>query len=529
MRKTPSREGSIETLLGIGTEGRARLGVGATGPVGKTASFRVDVYGHHADGARTMGDAQGGKFMSTLRLEPSSRVRFELLADYSDQYPQRYWGTPLNNGRIDRSLRHENYNASNATIHYEDTRLRARGHWEISDGLTLSNQLHWFSTDRHWKNIERYQLDAQAQTVDRSSNLQIRHDLAQLGNQLEARIDAGNHQMVVGWEATQVDMQHTNNAPYTGTSTVSARNPEPGVWFSLDPTLPKFQTDSTLHALYVEDAWQLGPEWLLLAGIRRDFAEVSRKELVAGTDFDMSIAGTAWRLGLTYQLNHDTNVYAQYSTGHDPVTSIVSMNLANKDFKLTSARQAEVGIKQDFWGTRGEWTVAVYRIEKDDIITRDPLNPAISVQGGSQYSQGIELAASIVPAVNWRFEGNLALLKAEFDTLIEAGGADRSGNRPSNVPQRVANLWGHYQHRDWQFSLGSRYVGTRYGDNANTLLLPSYVVADANLAWQYDTRTTLRLLGRNLTDEVYATTSYGPSQFMLGETRSIELLAELNF
>lgn len=115
------------------------------------------------------------------------------------------------------------------------------------------------------------------------------------------------------------------------------------------------------------------------------------------------------------------------------------------------------------------------------------------------------------------------MLRAEYDELIEAGGADRSGNRPLNVPEQVANLWGHYQHGAWQFSLGGRYVGRRYGNNANTLSLPSYVVADASLAWQYDPRTTFRLLGRNLTDEVYATTSYGPTQFMLGESPQLRV------
>lgn len=80
-----------------------------------------------------------------------------------------------------------------------------------------------------------------------------------------------------------------------------------------------------------------------------------------------------------------------------------------------------------------------------------------------------------------------------------------------------------------QASLGGRYVGKRYADNANTVTLPSYAVVDAALAWKYDPQTTLRLLGRNLTDKVYATTSYGSQQFVLGQGRSFELVAELKF
>ncbi|MGZ7236652.1 TonB-dependent receptor domain-containing protein, partial [Streptococcus pyogenes] len=75
-----------------------------------------------------------------------------------------------------------------------------------------------------------------------------------------------------------------------------------------------------------------------------------------------------------------------YATGHDPVTSMISLNLANADFKLTRGKQVEVGVKQRLADGRGEWTAAFYRIDKDDIITRDPDNSALSIQGGSQYS-----------------------------------------------------------------------------------------------------------------------------------------------
>lgn len=77
--------------------------------------------------------------------------------------------------------------------------------------------------------------------------------------------------------------------------------------------------------------------------------------------------------------------------------------------------------------------------------------------------------------------------------------------------------------------MGGRYVGKRYADNANTVILPSYAVADAAIAWKYDPRMMLRLIGRNLTDKVYATTSYGNQQFVLGQGRSFELVAEVKF
>ncbi len=529
VRKAPSRTASAEALFGVGSDGTGRIGLGGTGALGEIASFRIDAYGHTTDGQRELGNASGSKLMTTLRLQPSNDLRFELLADYSKQKPERYWGTPNDNGRIVSSLRDENYNVSDSIISYEDKRLRGRVEWQANDWLTLRDEVYYFEANRHWKNVEQYSLNAVAGTVDRSDYLEIKHNMDQTGNRLEAGIRTERHRGIVGWEVARVNFRHTNNSPYGGASTVSASNPAHGTWSSPDPTQAQFDTRSTLQAFYAEDAWQFADKWLLMAGLRHDVADVSRDELINGTDFDKTLHGNAWRFGLTYQLTPATSLYAQTSTGHDPVTSIITMNLRNSNFTLTKGKQVETGIKQSLDNGQGEWTAALFRIDKDDIITRDPSNPALSVQGGSQHSQGIELSAALTPWKNWRFEGNYTLLRARYDELLEAGGADRSGNRPTDVPEQVANLWAHHRIGPVLASLGGRYVGKRYADNANRVVLPAYSVVDAALAWTYDQRTTLRLLGRNLTDKVYATTSYGSQQFVLGQGRSFELVAELKF
>lgn len=530
VRNAPSREGRIDTLLGVGSHDSARLGVGATGPLGEIASFRIDAYGDRSNGYRDMGETRNGKLMTTLRLDPSSDLRFEALADYSVQRPERYWGTPLANGRIDSSLRKQNYNIGDASIRFEDTRLRLRAEWQANPWLTLRNEAFFLQADRYWKNVRYYALNPNTRQVTRSNYTEIEHDQTQRGNRLEAAITAAGHKAVLGWEVSKVDFRHINNAPYGGSSVVPALGFDHGHWISPDQILPKYDTDTTMQAFYVEDAYEIDERWLLLAGVRRDIFDVDRRELVPGPGgLKKTLAGTALRLGITYRPNTDTSLYLQGSTGYDPIVNIVSLDLANRNFTLTRGRQVEAGIKQSFAAGKGDWTAAVYRIEKDDIITRDPANPAISVQGGSQHAQGIELAIGIAPWEGWRFEGNYTVLQARYDELMEAGGVSRAGKRPTNVPERAANAWAHYRWSDWQLSLGARYVAKRYGDNANTLVIPAYTVADAGIAWHVDKATTIRAFVRNIADKVYATTAFRTTQFMLGEARSFELVAETKF
>ncbi len=532
IRKEPSRKRSYEFMAGLGTEGHKQLGVGAAGPIGEIASYRVDAYGFHHDGHRELGNSRGGKLMSRLRLQPNSDLRFDLTADYSLTHPERYWGTPTApGGRIIKSMLGYNYNVADSKIRYEDARLRAKADWQANDWLKLSNELHYFKMDRVWKNAERYALNPTTNTVARSTYLYIGHEHKQTGNRLEATLTGGGHRAVAGWEITRIDFTHINNSPYRGSSVVSAHSPVHGSWHSPDPILPKYKAIWRFNSLYAEDAWQFHDRWLLMVGLRRDFSKISRDEFVSGGDFSRKLNGTAWRLGLTHHLTRDTSVYGQISSGHDPISSIIGLNLNNARFKLTTGRQAEVGIKQTLGGGLGEWTAALYRIEKDDIITRDPNNPQISVQGGSMHSQGVELSASLSPTKNWRFDGNYTYLVAEYDELNESIGGrsvSRAGNTPSNVPQQVANLWGHYRFGQWQSSLGLRHVGKRYSDNANTITLKGYTAVDASIAWHYNKNTIFRLLGRNLTDRVYTTSSYG-NQFILSEPRRFDLIAEMKF
>lgn len=529
VRKAPQRVAAVETLFAAGDHGSARVGVGATGPINDVVSYRVDAYGLSTDGVRDLGKASGGKLMSTLRVDPNSDVRFELMADYSLQKPERYFGAPFINNRLDESLRKENYNAADSIVRYEDKRLRGRANWQLSPTLSISDEVFYLEANRHWRNIETYSHNGVSGQVDRESYLEILHKQAQRGNRAELAWKPAGHSVVAGWEYSTIDFQHTNNAPYGGTSSVSLHNVVHGSWSSPDVTAPKYKTDTTAQAFYAEDAWRVTDKLALLGGLRHDRVEVTRTQLVSGDGLNQTLSGNSARLGLNYTLAPRTNAYVQFSSGHDPVTSLVTLNLANRNFSLTTGRQVEAGIKQSLADGLGDWTVAVYKIKKKDIVTQDTsTNPATNVQGGSQHSQGVELGGSLRPTPRWRLEGNLAVLSARYDHLVQ-GGVTLDGKQPNDVPEQVANLWTHHRFGNWQASVGARHVGKRYTTPVNTVTLPSYTVFDAAVSWNVNSMTTLRALLRNAGDKAYAISTYNDTQALFGEPRRAEVVAEFAF
>ncbi|MFP5393577.1 MAG: TonB-dependent receptor, partial [Gammaproteobacteria bacterium] len=529
VRKTPRRESSVEALAGIGGGAALRAGVGATGALGERSAYRIDAYASRSDGFIDRGEARSGKVLSSLRWTPSASVEVDFQLDHAQQQPIRYFGTPLNAGRIDAALRERNYDVADAVIEYVDDKAVARLQWRVSPQLTVSDELAYLKARRHWRNAESYLYDPAGGTVERSDYIEIRHRQEQTGNRLEARWDGGANRIVAGWEAALINFTHINNSPYGGSSTVKATGFDPGVFASPDPTRPNFKTDTTTHAVYLEDAFSLGEQAVLLAGVRHDRYRVGRTSLLGAAGFDTTLSATAVRLGATWHVAPGASLYAQASTGSDPVASILSLNLASSRFDLTRARQLEAGFKQSVADGAAEWSAAVYRIRKDDIITRDPANPALSIQGGAQSSRGVELSGSASLAAHWRLDANAAWTDAQYDTLFEGGNVSRAGKRPPNVPAASANLWLGYRAGSGRAGAGARYVGKRFADNANAIALPGYTTLDASFAYALTPNLQLQLNVRNLGDRVYATTAYTDNQVLLGEQRHAELTLQAKF
>lgn len=148
------------------------------------------------------------------------------------------------------------------------------------------------------------------------------------------------------------------------------------------------------------------------------------------------------------------------------------------------------------------------------------------MQIGTQSSRGVEAAAALRPHPAWTFNVNGTVLDARFNRFIENVGGNptsRAGNLPPDVPERIANAWATWRFApSWRAGVGLSHVGRRAADNANTVWMDAYTIGDVWLAYRPALgEITLRV--RNLTDRVYATRSYGDSQVILGEPRSVEL------
>jgi iron complex outermembrane receptor protein len=569
-RKPALGEHRLDTLVSVGSFGTVYAAGGANLPVSPTVAVRADASYQRSDSLYDVDNNasfSAGLTASAL-WRPDERLSLLVAIDhFEDRYDATYQGLPLIPGRYasrasdavtsttglvaDRALRRRNYNPSGAYSGADETTLRSRLDWAIGGGWSVAIDLTGYTADRAFLLADSQSFVAPTTAFPngsfRQSYQDFRHDHrfwnARGVIASDRRIAGLRNRFNIGVERNATDfVSLRQTAPATALPAVDARDPAV-MPLPIDPTIftaGNVTFDSRLHqaSLFVEDAVNLTPGWLLVGGVRWDHIALDRTTIQNATGaidrnrptFDP----VSWRAGTSWAVTPGVTLYAQRTTAVSPVSSILLASIANSRFRLTTGRADEVGFKLSGWGDRVNVTAAAYRIVQRDILTRDPANPALTVQGGRQSSRGVELSAIVTPIRALRLSGGVSHTDARYDALAELVGGvrtDRSGNRPINVPATTLTASALYTIAD-RVTLGGvlRHAGAFFTDTANTIRVAGHSVIDASLSVPVGTRATLTLRGRNLTDAFYGEYSGYPStNIYIGAPRSVDIALATRF
>lgn len=537
--KRPTFTQTNEARVGFGSDYTRRVAAGSGGPISDVLAYRLDVSRNAGAGwLRPNGDFENLAVSGSLLYRPSADLAVTVSNDYGDTAPERYWGSPLVNGRVPRILRDTNFNVADSEIRWRDNWTVLKAEWSPSAELSVRNVAYRMTSDRFFRNAEGSAFLPATGLVQRSLFAEIRHDQEQIGNRLDATLRGDvfglPSRTVLGAEVNRIRYRHINNRPYGGTDLVDPFAFVPGRFINLAGTAPGYENVVDQYALFAENRLVLTEELWLVTGLRYDAPTIRGADLRAGTRFRSDFEALSWRAGLVYQPRPDVSLYAQVATAVDPVGNFVSLQPAQKDFRLSTGRQVEIGAKGLFWAGTAEWTLAGYRIVKDNLLSAVPGQPGVGVQVGSQSSQGFEAALSLSPWENWRLDANLALLHAQYDDFsqtVTGRVVSYAGNLPVDVPERVANLWLAWTFAPrWEARLGVQHVGPMASDFANLLLRPDYTLLNTVLDYRPDPGSRLSLRVYNLTDEVYAAARGGnATSLLLGRPRTVELVYDVVF
>jgi iron complex outermembrane receptor protein len=550
-----------------GSFGTVNLGAGVNAQLREDLAARLDISRNRSSGFVDNTPSDSLNLTASALWAPSEDLSVKLGMDFLHDNLSPYLGTPLvplayarspmtglvgsaNGLVVDRDMRFKNYNVADSMIASTQIMPTARVIWKPTSEITITDNAYYFYADRKWQNAETFtfmglnngQVDAAGNPIPAGSIARDRfyvfHDQNKIGNTITATVDRPifgfDNKFLVGADTNFTHFVRDRGFPNADYADyVDAWNPTQGSWgvFPGEYPIRRAPTRVDDYAGLFEDVLTLRPDLKLVTGARYEFERLDRVNynqngtFSATTSFRRNFHPFNFRVGLIYDVTRDVSVYGQYSTAKDPIGSSIYLVNASQNFDLSSSRQYEVGAKASFQDGKGEATLALYEIHRSNILSQTTQNTASNI--GSQMSRGVEFATAFQIAPQWKVSLNAAYTYARYGFFYDPStGVLASGNRPPNVPTWTANLWTTYSNiadLPLDVGFGLRFVDSRAGNNANTLFLESYVVADIGLTYHLMEGLDASVRVQNLFDESYvqwAQVSY-PGQVLLGAPRGV--------
>jgi len=285
---------------------------------------------------------------------------------------------------------------------------------------------------------------------------------------------------------------------------------------------PSTDTRERQHntGFFAQDQVALSTGWRLMVGLRMDLYRQRLHNDLTDSTTQASENVITPRLGLTWLASPSMSFYAMYSGGFAPNAGVDAQGAA---FPSERSRAQELGFKLDRPGRH--LTLALFNIDKSNILTTDPSSASDSIAAGKANSRGLELDARV--KLSERVKGQLSYAYTRT-RIAEDSNAAMVGVPLINTPRHSGSALLMYEQplsdtSGYGFGGGVTHVGTRSGNSVGTFELPAYTTVQAMAYWQVSKR--LRLSGQvdNLFQEQYYASSYDICWVTPGSPRSFSL------
>jgi len=219
------------------------------------------------------------------------------------------------------------------------------------------------------------------------------------------------------------------------------------------------------------------------------------------------------RVGINYQLNTSTNLFASVSNGFSPPSleeTLTPDGNLNDEIQPETGWMEEVGIRLFYRNLTFTTTFYSMQIQNLLVSRRIGEDQFIGLNAGSTLHNGIESSLSgrinITENTILEYNANYAFQHYNFTEFID-GENDYSGNQLTGVPSNIFS--GRIRLNFYGFYLGAKgfYTDKMPITDDNTVFNDSYFLIDANGGFQHQfKKLTLSIDSwlQNLTDKKYA-------------------------
>lgn len=369
---------------------------------------------------------------------------------------------------------------------------------QLFSGWTAHLSSHYFHTERHDLLMGFYTFVTPETLSGYYRDVHDHYDQLNLRGELHGdfEIFGNKNQLIVGIDRNEGDDRLHSQRKING--------------YQLNVFAPTFDYDipkttplnNQLHTLeygyYVNNQLDLTHFWHLTSGFRFSEFDATQNQKVATDQTALTFSA-----GLSFTPFENVASYFSYNQSFQPNYGLTKDN----DFlPAKEGEQFEFGIKANWFEKRLGWTVAVYQLTQNNLITRDPTDPNYSVTNGSTRSRGFETDLTGKITDDLQLIANYSLMDSRFLRH------DNFKNHEfRNTPKHSGTIWSKYQlpiNLAGKFYVGggATFVDARFGDDANSFRTNGYIRPDLMAQYHWN-NLDLRLNIENLLDKRYVASS----------------------
>jgi catecholate siderophore receptor len=541
--KKPEADPQQEVGVSLGTEGERRgefdIGLNAN----DAARFRITGAGENSNSFRDQFQLNRQAIAPSAQFKLDANTTLNLEADYlhdrrtSDQGLPAYLGRPVD---VPHNTYYGSANAANTS--YNDITVEsatASLDHRFNDSLSFHAAVRTYDFSLERKNYVNYEPIKTAAnpvvTLDESTRFRNDHGVDGMFELTQkATLFGVKNEVLYGLELSQqqkFDTIYTNK----NVATYNLFNPQQIDLPGIKPGTLASTNGSTvigLAGLYAQDLISLTEHWKVLAGLRFDYIDQTRRDYTAA-GVNLARTDRAWspRVGLMYEPLEWVTLYGTYSQSFSPLADTLISNgvVANAStLEPQKTTSFEVGSKLDLGG-HASASVALFDMKQTNQQIADPTNPSFSLPIGTQHSRGVELSFAGEVAPKWSVFGGYTYLNGNVQGSPQATAAGISlhDSTPGLSPRHSASIW---IKRDLPYGFyvagGSQFQSARFTSASDLVTLPSFVTFDLGAGY-HGKKVDVTLTLDNLFNRNYFISAHGNADMsnMPGDPRTFTVSA----
>ncbi|MEZ2576709.1 ferrichrome porin FhuA [Buttiauxella ferragutiae] len=537
--KRPTTEPLKEVQFKMGTDNLWQTGFDFSDSLDDEGvySYRLTGVARSNDDQQQFSKQKRYAIAPSFTWRPDDKTNFTFLANLQDTPETGYYGWLPKEGTVeplpDGSYLPTDFNEGvpNNTYSLSHKMVGYTFDHEFNDTFTVRQNLRYVESKTNQKSVYGTGVDSSGYMLTRGTVVDNEklHNFA-VDTQVQSNFATGDvaHTLLTGVDFQQ--MRNDVNATFGSAPPLDLYNP---VYENYDfgDADPYQQNKQKQTGIYIQDQAEWN-KFVLTVGGRYDWLKQSTLAYQANNYTERDDSEFTGRAGLNYLFDNGVSPYISYSESFEPNSGA---DFYGNTFKPSKGRQYEAGVKYVPKDMAVVITGAIYQLTKSDNLMSDPdtSHGFSSIQGGEIRSRGVELEAKAAVNANINVTASYTYTDAEYTT-----DTNYKGNTPEQVPEHMASLWGDYTFNEGSLTgltigTGGRFIGSSYGDPANSFKVGSAAVLDAVVKYDLGrfgmNGSSVAVNVNNLLDREYVASCFATYGCFWGAERQVVATATFRF